>query len=81
MDRAAIMAKVQDILRDVVDDDTVVINDSTAAEDVADWDSTNHIRLMVGIEEAFKIRFETEDINKPETVGELVDMIRAKLGC
>ena len=79
MDLAAIRAKVQEILRDVVDDDNVVITDDTVAEDVVDWDSTNHVRLIVAIEEEFHIRFETDEITKPESVGELVDLIRAKL--
>ena len=79
MDREGIRAKVQELLRDVVDDDTVIINDATAAVDVVDWDSTNHVRLIVGIEEEFHIRFETDEITRPESVGELVDLIRSKL--
>ena len=79
MDRAAIRAKVQEILRDVVDDDDVIVTDDTVAEDVVDWDSTNHVRLIVAIEEEFHIRFETDEITKPESVGDLVDLIQAKL--
>ena len=79
MDRDAIRAKVQELLRDVVDNNTVVINDATGAEDVVNWHSTNHVRLIVGIEEEFHIRFETDEITRPESVGELVDLIRSKL--
>ncbi len=79
MDRTAIRAKVQEILRDVVDDEDVIITDDTVAEDVVDWDSTNHVRLIVAIEEEFHIRFETDEITKPESVGDLVDLIQAKL--
>ena len=79
MTRDELRAKVQDILRDVVDDDTVTITDATAAEDVVDWDSTNHVRLIVAVEEEFHIRFETDEITKPESVGELLDLIHAKL--
>ena len=79
MDRDAIRAKVQEILRDVLDDDTVVLSDETVAEDVVDWDSTNHVRLIVGIEEDLGVRFETDEITRPESVGELVDLIASKL--
>jgi acyl carrier protein len=79
MDRDAIRAMVQDILRDIVEDDSVVITDATVAEDVVDWDSTNHVRMMVAIEEALNIRFETDEITRPESVGELVDLIQVKL--
>ena len=79
MERADIRAKVQEILRDIVDDDEVVVTDETVADDVVDWDSTNHVRLIVAIEEEFHIRFETDEITKPESVGDLVDLISAKL--
>jgi len=79
MDRDAIRAKVQQILRDVLDDDTVVLTDDTVAEDVVDWDSTNHVRLIVGIEEDLNVRFETDEITRPESVGDLVDLIKSKL--
>ena len=79
MDRDAIRSAVQEILRDVVDDESVAITDATVAEDVVDWDSTNHVRLIVGIEEALNIRFETDEITQPESVGDLVDLIQAKL--
>lgn len=79
MERAAVRAKVQEILRDIVDDDEVAITDDTVAEDVVDWDSTNHVRLIVAIEAEFGIHFETDEITRPESVGDLVDLILAKL--
>jgi acyl carrier protein len=66
-------------MRDVFDEDDLVAKDDTTAEDVADWDSANHVRLIVALEEAFDIRFETEEITAPETVGELVDLVASKL--
>jgi acyl carrier protein len=79
MDHSDIRAKVQEILRDVVDDETIVITDDTVAADVVDWDSTNHVRLIVDIEAEFHVRFETDEITRPESVGELVDLIKSKL--
>ncbi|MGI8839353.1 MAG: acyl carrier protein [Caulobacteraceae bacterium] len=79
MDRSDVRAKVQEILRDIVDDDEVVVTDETVAEDVVDWDSTNHVRLIVAVEEEFHVRFETDEITMPESVGDLVDLILAKL--
>jgi acyl carrier protein len=51
-----------------------------SADDVADWDSTNHVRLIVAVEEEFGIRFESDEITAPETVGELVDLVASKQG-
>ena len=79
VNRDEIRLTIQEQLREIVDDDTIVLADSTTADDVGDWDSTNHVRLMVALESAFHIRFETDEIAAPESVGELVDLIRSKL--
>ena len=73
------MSRVTDLMRDVFDEPDLVPNDETSADDVADWDSTNHVRLIVAIEEEFGIRFETSEVTAPENVGELVDLIESKL--
>ena len=52
---------------------------SMTGDDVAEWDSANHVLLMVAIEAEFGVRFEPEEITAPQDVGELVDLIAAKL--
>ncbi|HEY4114372.1 MAG TPA: acyl carrier protein [Rhizomicrobium sp.] len=79
MTRDEILSKLTPIMRDIFDDETLVPTDSMTSEDVAEWDSTNHVRLMVAIEAEFGIRFETDEITAPENVGQLVDLIAAKL--
>jgi acyl carrier protein len=79
MDHGEILSKINELMRDVFDEDDLVATDAMTAEDVADWDSTNHVRLMVAIEEVFKIRFATDEITAPENVGELVDLVASKM--
>lgn len=79
MSRAEILSKIQAILRDILDDDTIELTEATAATDVPEWDSTNHVRLLVGIEAAFHVRFETEEITASQNVGELVTLVQDKL--
>lgn len=79
MDRDAVRTKLQDILRDVVDDDSVVITDEAIAGDIAHWDSTNHVRLIVALEQELHIHFETDEITAPKSVGALIELIQAKL--
>ena len=80
MTRDEIRAKVQALLRDILDNDEIVLADDMVASDVVDWDSTNHVRLIVALEEELGIRFETEEIAAPESVGQLVDLIATKVG-
>lgn len=66
-------------MRDILDDETIELSESTTTDDVAEWDSTNHVRLIVAVESEFGIHFETDEITSPENVGELLDLIEAKL--
>ena len=76
--RSEILDKITEIMRDIFDEDDLIASDATTASDVVEWDSTNHVRLMVALESAFGIRFETEEITAPETVGELITLIASK---
>ena len=49
---------VQDIFRDIFDEDDMIIEDSTNSDDIEDWDSLNHINLVSAIEKEFKIKFD-----------------------
>lgn len=77
--RNDIVLAVRDIMRDLFDLDDLEISDQTTADDVEDWDSLSHIRLMVSIEKHFGIKFTTAEIESFERVGTLIDTIQAKL--
>jgi acyl carrier protein len=79
MDRDEVRARVQDLLRDIVDDDSLRITDATTAADVDWWDSLTHLKLLVAIEEAWGLNFQVAELASPENVGELVDLIRSKM--
>jgi acyl carrier protein len=70
--------RLTSIFRDVFDDESLVATPAMTARDVAEWDSLNHIRLMVSIEKAFGIAFTTAEVAGFANVGQLVDAIAAK---
>ena len=70
-----VFERVTDIFRDVFDDDELVISDSTNSEDIEDWDSLEHIQLIVGMEKEFKVKFDIKTVNSLENVGQMVDLI------
>ncbi len=78
MDRSEILKTVQDIFRDILDDEEIVLDDSTTADDVEGWDSLTHIQLIVAIEKQFKIKFTSKEILSWRNVGEMLDSIAAK---
>ena len=75
MSREEVFERVTDIFRDVFDDDELVISDSTNSEDIEDWDSLEHIKLIVGMEKEFKVKFDIKTVNSLENVGQMVDLI------
>jgi len=79
MTRNEILSRLAPIMRDIFDEESLEPTDSMTSDDVAEWDSTNHVRLMVAVESEFGIRFETDEITEPENVGQLVDLIASKL--
>lgn len=78
MTDADIYARLTKVFWDVFDDESIVIAPETTAEDVREWDSFAHIRLIVATEKEFSIRFTTSEINNLENVGEFAGLIAAK---
>jgi acyl carrier protein len=77
MDEARIYSRLAEIFEDVFDEDTIKVTPELSAKDVDGWDSLTHIRLLLTIERAFKIKFSTSEIGRLENVGDLVNLIKA----
>ena len=78
MAREEILSQVSKILSDVLDVEDLIITEKTHASDVNEWDSLNHIQLIVAIEKHFKIRFTSREIQSWSNVGEMIDSIEQK---
>ncbi|RYD93418.1 MAG: acyl carrier protein, partial [Sphingobacteriales bacterium] len=59
--------------------DDIVLTTETTANDVDDWDSLNHIQLVVAIERKFKIRFGSQEIQNWKNIGDMIESIKAKI--
>jgi acyl carrier protein len=66
-------------LSEVLDNDSLKLTEATTADTVEDWDSINHVRLLIGIESDMGIQFETDEVSSVKNVGGLIDLITAKL--
>ncbi len=78
MERSEILKQINAIFVDTLDNDDVVIDESTTAGDVDEWDSLTHIQLVVAIEKNFKIRFTSKEIQSWNDVGEMMNCIQEK---
>ena len=71
-------AELQDIFRDLFDNDDIQIEDKTTAADISGWDSLNNVKLMVRIERKFAIRFNAGEVVSLKNVGELLKLIETR---
>ena len=73
-----IFDKLIPIFQDVFDDDILIVNEKTKADDIEEWDSLAHIRLIISIEKTFDLRFSTDEISKVANVGDMAKLISLK---
>lgn len=78
MDAEKILKDVNEIFIDVLDNEDIVLTRESSAKDIEEWDSLNHIQLVVAIEKHFKQRFTSLEIQNWKNVGEMCDAIAAK---
>lgn len=79
MTKAEIHENVQEIFRDVFDEEDLAITDDTSAEDIEDWDSLAQVRLTVAIEKMFGIKFNFGELTALHNVGEMLELIGEKI--
>ena len=79
MEDVEIRARLRDIFREVFDDESIEISDEMTAKDVEEWDSLNHINLIVAVERNFKVRFTTKEVTNVANVGEFIALLKGKL--
>ena len=75
-----ILSSITEIMRDVFDVDDLEVSTATSADDVEEWDSLSHIRLIVAVERKFGFKFKNSEIESLKNVGELVNLVETKVG-
>jgi acyl carrier protein len=78
MDEPEIYARMSHIFKNVFDEDSIELRPELSARDVDGWDSLTHIRLILTVEKAFKVKFSTSEIGKLDNLGDLVTLIKAR---
>lgn len=78
MDKTKILAEVQVIFQDVLDNEDIELTTETVADDIEEWDSLSNIQLIVAIEKHFQIKFTSKEILTWQNVGDMIDCISTK---
>lgn len=80
MSREEVFVTLNEVFRDVFDDEEITVTDKTTADDIEEWDSLEHINLLAAVEQAFGIKFNMGQVVSMKNVGEMADIILSQLG-
>lgn len=79
MTREEVFEKLNQVFEDVFDDEEIRVNDNTTSEDIEDWDSLEHINLIVAVEKKFGMKFNMGEVTTMKNVGEMADIILKRI--
>ena len=79
MDRQTIFDRLNKVFQTIFDDENIVVNEETTSDDIEDWDSLEHINLIVAIEQEFGIKFSMGEVTSMKNVGDMVNIIISRL--
>ncbi|GFH95596.1 acyl carrier protein [Lachnospiraceae bacterium] len=75
MTREEAYERLNRVFREVFDDEEIILQDTTTADDIEDWDSFEHINLVVAVESEFSFKIPMGKVITMKNVGEMVDII------
>ena len=78
MSKEEVYERLNKVFRDVFDDESIVVKPETTSKDIEDWDSLEHINLVVAVEQEFGIKFNMGEVTTMKNVGEMVDIIMSR---
>lgn len=78
MMREEILVNLTKVFREEFDNESIVLTEETTADDVEEWDSLEHINLIVAVEEEFGIKFTMSEVTGMKNVGKMVDIIEER---
>lgn len=75
MTREEAYERLNKVFQDVFDDETIEVHDETTADDIDEWDSFEHINLVVAVEDEFSFKIPMGKVVTMKNVGEMIDLI------
>ncbi len=79
MDNNEILAKLQDIIRETVDNEDIEITNATVATDIDGWDSLAQVMIVGEIRNEFGVKLTATEVTSLGNVGAMVAAIAKKL--
>ena len=75
MTREEVYKRLNEVFREVFDDESITVRDETTANDIEAWDSFEHINLVSAVEDEFSFKIPMGKVITMKNVGEMADII------
>ena len=79
MEIEEIFEGLNEVFRDIFDDEDITVNKNTTSNDIEDWDSLEHINLIVAVEKKFGMKFSMGEVTTMKNVGEMAEIIKSRV--
>ena len=70
--------RLQQIFREAFENDRLTLSDHLSPETLPEWDSLAHVKLMMGCEEEFGVKFSIEETVESTSVAKLKSVLASK---
>jgi len=78
MENGNVTEKIVQIFDDIFNIENIKINNNSSQDDIKDWDSIGHVRLMMALEKEFNINIPIEDAVELLIFNDIKDYISKK---
>ena len=79
MEKGAIETELTRIIRGILARSDLVLSADTKAIDIPDWNSLNHLRIILACEERFGVRLNARVVDSLNTVGNIIEVLAEKI--
>jgi len=76
----SVITQFDSIFQEIFDDPQLALTPETSPNEIADWDSVAQVKLVLAIEEAFAIRFTSDEISSLRSVGDFMAAVARQKG-
>ena len=78
MSDQTIINSITPVFQEIFDEPNLVVTKELDASQVDNWDSLNHISLIVELEDLCSCSFTTDELANLRNVGDFIDLLKAK---
>lgn len=78
MERSDILSKLQEILADIIDSESLKLTENDSPNTIEDWDSLAHFQFVMELQDEYGIKFNALEIQSWKSVKDIIDSILSK---